>query len=106
MSDLPDGMTYLSLEHLERLEGQIDALRQKNRDDKKGGTMTDKRIYNEPAFPVIYGDNHFPGMTLRDYFATAALQGMLACSKTLPLTYGQFAEEAYKLADALLVARG
>ena len=44
------------------------------------------------------------GMTLRDYFAAKALQGMLACDATRR-TYIGNAEEAYKWADAMLLAR-
>lgn len=35
----------------------------------------------EPAFPVVYAEGDFDrGMTLRDYFAAKALQGILASS--------------------------
>jgi hypothetical protein len=46
------------------------------------------------------------GMTLRDYFAAKALQGMLA-SGNLPKTMpdADLAECAYALADAMLKAR-
>jgi len=60
-----------------------------------------------PAFPspeaakIHYGDaSLYSGMTLRDYFAAAALQGILA--------YGVcdgVAEEAYNQADQMLAAR-
>lgn len=69
-----------------------------------------------PAFPVagmtglpngevVYGEN---GMTLRDYFAAKAMQGMLA---DLPKTlYGldwqtKVTESSYEIADAMLKAR-
>jgi hypothetical protein len=47
------------------------------------------------------------GMTLRDYFAAKALQGMLA-SGNLPKTMpdADLAECVYNLADAMLKARG
>ena len=57
-----------------------------------------------PAFPVEQHDKD--GMTLRDYFAAKAMQGMV--------NYGpwsdnqdrmQIAESAYKMADAMLEAR-
>lgn len=46
-------------------------------------------------------------LTLRDYFAAAALQGMLADSK-LKAEYSEseFALRAYRLADAMLKERG
>lgn len=68
------------------------------------------------AFP---GDNsqvrHNPGMTLRDYFAAKALQGMLASDahpqvvlETLmdgPESRLERAKFAYSIADAMLEAR-
>jgi len=63
---------------------------------------------NNPAFPsskVILGktfDNE--GMSLRDYFAAKALQGLLANPEH---TWGEsvYAKFAYKLADAMLESR-
>jgi hypothetical protein len=43
-------------------------------------------------------------MTLRDYFAAAALQGMLTDS-CIQGSDSQFAESAYSYADAMLKAR-
>ena len=61
----------------------------------------------ESAFPLATEGGHFSeGMTLRDYFAAKAMQGMV--------NYGpwsdnqdrmQIAECAYKMADAMLKAR-
>ena len=45
------------------------------------------------------------GITLRDYFAAKAMQRMLAC-ETPRVTEQEFAERAYKMADAMLKARG
>jgi hypothetical protein len=63
-----------------------------------------------PAFPVPdshhangqvqYGAN---GMTLRDWFAGQALQGLLARAKTSD--GGAIAKDAYTLADAMFEAR-
>jgi hypothetical protein len=47
--------------------------------------------------------DHF-GMTIRDYFAAAALQGMLTDS-CIQGSDSQFAESAYSYADAMLKAR-
>ena len=62
----------------------------------------------EPAFPVISGSWHRPGISIRDYFAAKAMQGMLAnpvegndgmISKRLALW-------SYEIADAMLKVRG
>lgn len=53
-----------------------------------------------PAFPDFIKD----GMTLRDYFAAKALQGMLA-EISLKATPKEFADQAYKISDAMLKAR-
>jgi len=64
-----------------------------------------------PAFPShgSMGEVAQEGMTLRDYFASKALQGLLAdpepfedCGEGLPMAY---AYEAYVYADAMLRAR-
>ena len=57
-----------------------------------------------PAFPTPVGVQHNDGMTLRDYFAAAALQGMLTDS-CIQGSDSQFAESAYSYADAMLKAR-
>lgn len=58
-----------------------------------------------PAFPVP--DLHNNGMTLRDYFAAKAMQGLLAQSQGAALgsTVETAAEYAYAMADAMLKAR-
>ena len=43
------------------------------------------------------------GMTLRDYFAAKAMQGLLAGTKTGSATV--LATDSYKMADAMLKAR-
>jgi hypothetical protein len=60
-----------------------------------------------PAFP--YGEANFTdkfsqGMTLRDYFAAAALQGMIAHHGD-PMNRKEMAVRAYLSADAMLAAR-
>jgi hypothetical protein len=64
-----------------------------------------------PAFPTPAGIQHNDGMTLRDYFAAAALQGNLA-SQSIDVGYydgedawNKAASDAYKAADAMLKAR-
>ena len=55
--------------------------------------------------PYAYPDNDAdPGMTLRDYFAAAALTGIAAADN--PRTsYKDDAEGAYQYADAMIAAR-
>jgi hypothetical protein len=45
-----------------------------------------------------------PGMTLRDYFAAKAMQGLLA-NEGAPQVYREAGRMAYELADAMLKAR-
>ncbi|HFS8111105.1 TPA: hypothetical protein ACH2I9_002414 [Enterobacter asburiae] len=58
-----------------------------------------------PAFPVAGSEHNYPidGMTLRDYFAAKAMQGVVvngAFDK-----FDHIAVDAYRLADAMLRAR-
>jgi hypothetical protein len=54
------------------------------------------------AFPVSY--NGRDGMTLRDYFAAKALQGLLS-DTTVRSTPEEFAANSYMVADAMMKAR-
>ena len=56
-----------------------------------------------PAFPAPYGVGHVTtkGMTLRDYFAAKAMQGLLQYA----YTHADRASVAYKAADAMLAER-
>ena len=54
-----------------------------------------------PAFPTER--NLTQGMTLRDYFAAKAMQGLMVGVEKPSLGY--IAVEAYKMADAMLRAR-
>lgn len=61
-----------------------------------------------PAFPTNtgLGNHQAEGMTLRDYFASQALQGMLANQHPyVQSDEHMFARDAYTLADAMLEAR-
>jgi hypothetical protein len=70
-----------------------------------------------PAFPVgyFYDDKTYfeimpsVGISLRDYFAAAALQGLmdgwLCTSKDDGITHLHFAQSAYMFADAMLKQR-
>lgn len=59
-----------------------------------------------PAFPNVPPDSQYSkwdmGMTLRDYFAAAALQSMTITGQ---YTFADYANDAYQLADAMLKAR-
>ncbi|PBP34607.1 hypothetical protein CCL11_21870 [Pseudomonas syringae] len=69
--------------------------------------------FSHPAFPVpgLHHDEDFNGMSLRDYFAAKALQGTMSS----PQIKGNsdldswrpedFADFAYRIADAMLAAR-
>lgn len=46
------------------------------------------------------------GMTLRDYFAAKAMQGICAHPDTWGLLTHEITEHAYDIADAMLRARG
>lgn len=71
--------------------------------DKTGG----------PAFPGPYVDSDGSlealwkqeGMSLRDYFAAKALQGLLASPNLTVQFDDALAQAAYKLSDAMLEAR-
>ncbi|EMM6072745.1 hypothetical protein M8S69_22705 [Enterobacter hormaechei] len=59
-----------------------------------------------PAFPVAGSEHNYPieGMTLRDYFAAKAMQGIISSE----CNYGAFsdlASDAYSIADAMIRAR-
>jgi hypothetical protein len=50
---------------------------------------------------------HHRGMTMRDYFAAKAMQGMLAglLAYGHDIMWNEIAKDAYKMADAMLKAR-
>lgn len=72
------------------------------------------------AFPSIYDQSfeqnfgHEAGMTLRDYFAAKAMQGMLShATRYKPREvdndiywHAALVKEAYEIADAMIAARG
>ena len=61
-----------------------------------------------PAFPTLHNGSTLPGqtgMTLRDYFAAKAMQGMLAEDGGGALNNEELAEFAYVIADEMLKAR-
>ena len=67
-----------------------------------------------PAFPLPIGNESFfpsvAGMTLRDYFAGQAMQGLIAQSLGTALDASSSGRElgaqfSYRIADAMLLAR-
>ena len=65
------------------------------------------------AFPIIDFENNEDGyiyvdmgMTLRDYFAAKAMQGIIDSSIDAGLETHRIAESAYNIADAMIKARG
>jgi hypothetical protein len=61
---------------------------------------------NEPAFPTGTGVTPYKsGMTLRDYFAAKAMQGLVENANWRGMPEHSLAKEAYKLADEMLKAR-
>jgi hypothetical protein len=55
-----------------------------------------------PAFPTPAGIQHNDGMTLRDYFAAAALE---KASRGSDRNADEIAKRAFYIADAMLKAR-
>lgn len=58
----------------------------------------------DPAFPPPGGGNK-QGLTIRDYFAASALNGIMGAYPEM-ISNGEAAVEAYRMADAMLKARG
>ena len=61
---------------------------------------------DQKAFPVTYGNDGVEhGMTLRDYFAAKAMQGVCANSKNKDVYSPDLANWSYEVADAMMEAR-
>lgn len=58
-----------------------------------------------PAYPVAFTTTPLRGMSLRDYLAAKAMQGMLACPVQLASDQYMTARDAYAVADAMLAER-
>jgi hypothetical protein len=56
-----------------------------------------------PAFPNPHYNNVY-GMTLRDYFAAKAMQGMMS-DPNLDMVCNKVAQLSYNMADAMMKAR-
>jgi hypothetical protein len=59
------------------------------------------------AYPITWQTSGVPwdGLTKRDYFAAAALTGIISISSEGGLTRSETATLAYEIADAMLKAR-
>jgi len=70
-------------------------------------------VENPAAFPESVAVDHMDGlnfsrnkgMTLRDYFAAAAVQGLLTVDSVIAFSATKLATLAYEQADAMLVER-
>jgi hypothetical protein len=60
-------------------------------------------IYHESGGCAFPSDRSF-GMTLRDYFAAKAMQGLLS-NRNAEAAIDEFAAKSYRMADAMLKAR-
>jgi hypothetical protein len=60
------------------------------------------------AFPVVGTHEAVieTGMTLRDYFAAQVISALVVAPNRQEMTAGQDASYAYRVADAMLAARG
>ena len=67
-----------------------------------------KANHSLPAFACAAENGHQAGMSLRDYFASHAMQGLMNVWITTKEVYdwqNHVAETAYKMADEMLKAR-
>ena len=62
---------------------------------------------NPSAFPVNgdWSQIKDKGMTLRDYFAAQAMQGIVSKERSHVSWVDEYAKNAYKMADAMMKAR-
>lgn len=72
--------------------------------------MTNSQLGNQPAYACAADGSHQPGLTKREAFAMAAMQGILAKGSVSPSTHKTYAElvaqDSLTIADALLVELG
>jgi len=59
---------------------------------------------NPPAFPIPF-ETHHDGMTLRDYFAAKAMQGLLTNPECPLEPLDEVPQASYKMADAMMKER-
>ena len=66
---------------------------------------TDRIDDGGPAFPDDSQHNYTGGMTLRDYFAAAAMAAIPHCGDGSNIDSDDFARACYQFADSMLAAR-
>ena len=55
------------------------------------------------AFPLFDGSAHYGGLTKREYYAAAALQGLLASTQVhIEMDVSKIAGHAFDIADAMI----
>lgn len=69
---------------------------------RNGGDVVVHGFLGEEINPGM--ENHYSGMSLRDYFAAKALQALASRSPTL-LEPSRWAEHAYQVADLMIEER-
>ena len=55
-----------------------------------------------PAFPVVFGDSAYSGMTLRQWYAGMAMQALNTNPSWDVISCESIAEDAFRQADAML----
>jgi hypothetical protein len=74
----------------------------------EGGQVTHKSNDGGPAHPLPHPSQHIPGISVRDFFAAAALASMLtepAVKIRNPEDLASVAHGCYLLADAMMAER-
>ena len=67
--------------------------------------MSEQSAFPSVDFRSEIANESNSGMTLRDYFAAKAMQGILAATTTQVVNLDNVAENAFKMADAIMKAR-
>lgn len=83
---------------------------------KTGGPAFPFEYHNQTAKPqesfvtdglvAPNGAEQYGGLSIRDYFAAKAMQSMVAAEFNMSVQAKYWAEEAYRVADAVLAAGG
>lgn len=71
-----------------------------------GGSAFPVLDYTFEANDCTYKHESKEGMTLRDYFAAKAMQGLLSADSTFQIKSEDAAKIAYHQADAMIAERG
>lgn len=61
-----------------------------------------KKDADQTAFPIAPGSNNNFGLSVREYFIAAAMQGLLANSNNITLNNEQLGQKAIAAADEVL----